>query len=61
MNALRRWLYRGTLSCVMVCDGDENVVSDMVSPLYWFFFYDSGRQIVSDVRHVAQGFLLIQM
>jgi hypothetical protein len=21
-------------------DGDENVVSDMVSPLYWFFFYD---------------------
>jgi hypothetical protein len=29
-------------------DGDENVVSDMVSPLYWFFFYDSGTQIVCD-------------
>jgi hypothetical protein len=27
----------------------------MVSPLYWFFFYDSGKQIVYDVRHVAQG------
>jgi hypothetical protein len=31
----------------------------MVSPLYWFFFYDSGKQIVYDVRHVAQGFPLI--
>jgi hypothetical protein len=26
-----------------------------------FFFYDSGKQILDDVRHVAQGFLLIQM
>jgi hypothetical protein len=32
----------------------------MVSPTYWFFFYDSGKQIVYDVRHVAQGFPLIQ-
>jgi hypothetical protein len=39
----------------------ENVVSDMVSPIYWFFFYDSGKQIVDDVRHGAQGFPLIQM
>jgi hypothetical protein len=38
-----------------------NGVSDMVSPLYWFFFYDSGKQIVYDVRHVPQGFPLIQM
>jgi hypothetical protein len=30
----------------------------MVSPLYWFFFYDSGKQIVYDVRHVAQGLTL---
>jgi hypothetical protein len=36
-------------------DRHEHVVSDMVSPLYWFFFYDSGKQIVYDVRHVAQG------
>jgi hypothetical protein len=28
---------------------------------YWFFFYDSGKQIVYDVRHVAQGFSSIQM
>ena len=42
-------------------DGDENVVSDMVSPLYWFFFYDSGKQIVDDVRHVAHDLPLIQM
>jgi hypothetical protein len=32
----------------------------MVSPIYWFFFYDSGKQIVDDVRHVAQGFPLIR-
>jgi hypothetical protein len=42
-------------------DRHENVVSDMVSPLYWFFYYDSGKQIVYDVRHVAQGIPLIQM
>jgi hypothetical protein len=36
----------------MCIDRHENVVSDMVSPLYWFF-YDSGKQIVYDVRHVA--------
>jgi hypothetical protein len=36
-------------------------VSDMVSPIYWFFFYDSGKQIVYDVRHVAQGFPLIKI
>jgi hypothetical protein len=29
-------------------DRHENVVSDMVSPIYWFFFYDSGMQIVDD-------------
>jgi hypothetical protein len=34
-------------------DRHENVVSDMVSPIYWFFFYDSGMQIVDDIRHVA--------
>jgi hypothetical protein len=27
--------------------------------LHWFFFYDSGKQILYDVRHVAQGFPLI--
>jgi hypothetical protein len=42
-------------------DRHENVVSDMVSPIYWFFFYDSGKQMVDDVRHIAQGFPLIQM
>jgi hypothetical protein len=42
-------------------DRHENVVSDMVSPIYWFFFYDSGKQIVYGVRHVAQRFPLIQM
>jgi hypothetical protein len=42
-------------------DPQENVVSDMVSPIYWFFFYDSGKQFVYDVRHVAHGFPLIQM
>jgi hypothetical protein len=34
---------------VRCLDGDENVVSDMVSPLYWFFSYDSGKQIVLSV------------
>jgi hypothetical protein len=42
-------------------DRHEKVISDMVSPIYWFFFYDSGKQIVDDVRHGAQGFPLIQM
>jgi hypothetical protein len=42
-------------------DRHEHVVSDMVSPLYWFLFYDSDKQIVYDVRHVAQGFPLIQI
>jgi hypothetical protein len=46
---------------VRCLDGDVNFVSDMVSPIYFFFFYDSGKQIVDDVRHVAQGFPLIQM
>jgi uncharacterized protein (DUF2062 family) len=35
---------------------DVNFVSDMVSPLYWFFFYDSGKQISSmtyDMLHRA--------
>jgi hypothetical protein len=37
-------------------DPQENVVSDMVSPTYWFFFYDSGKQIVYDKRGVALHF-----
>ena len=37
-------------------DRQENVVSQMISPVHGFFFYDSGKQIVYDVRHVAQGF-----
>jgi hypothetical protein len=41
-------------------DRHEIVVSDMVSPLYWFVVYDAGKKIVYDVRHVAQGFPLIQ-
>jgi hypothetical protein len=36
-------------------------LKQQLSPLYWFFFYDSGKQIVYDVRHVAQGFPLIQL
>jgi hypothetical protein len=46
---------------VRCLDGVENVVSDMVSPLYWFFFYDFGKKIVDDVLYVAQGFPLIQL
>jgi hypothetical protein len=40
---------------------DVSFVSDMASPIYWFFFYDYGKQIVDDVGHVTQGFPLIQM
>jgi hypothetical protein len=40
---------------------DTAQIEDILSPLYWFFFYDTGKQIVYDVRHVAQGFPLIQM
>jgi hypothetical protein len=37
-------------------DRHENVVSDMVSPLYWFLFYDSGKENRPTKRGVALHF-----